>query len=114
MSKFIKPDMNVDYVNESFDNLYDLLALKGRKPATVVTWVNRDGTNGAVKVLIGTLNGGVQDITWDVARVLNSRVKNGGVEVHGAQLNRSVHLMHELWRRLDIDSIPPIHELTGA
>lgn len=33
MSKFIKPDMNVDYVNESFDNLYDLLALKGRKPA---------------------------------------------------------------------------------
>lgn len=112
--KFVKPDMNPEYVTESREALWDLLAIKGRKPATVQTWVNRDGTNGAVKVIIGTLNGGVQDITWHVARVLNSRVKNGGVEVSGAQVNRHVQLMHALWRELKIDSIPPVHELSGV
>ena len=96
--KFVKPDMNPEYFTESREALWDLLAIKGRKPATVQTWVNRDGTNGAIKVVVGTLNGDVEDITWHVARVLDSRVCGNDTFFLVCDQQESCRM---LWRRTD-------------
>lgn len=111
---FIKPDMSPEYVTESEDYLARMLGDLHRPISTVVTWVNRTGDNGAVKVLIAFPDCSIVDITWHVARVLNSRVKNGGVEVCGGQVNRHCELAHRIWRHLELDGIPKYHEMTGA
>lgn len=79
----------------------------------IVTWINRDGTNGAVKVLCARDNE-VVDLTWRVAQILNLRFGHGGVEIGGAQMSRETQLAYMLWQVMGWPGGPNYRALPSA
>lgn len=77
----------------------------GATVTTIVRHVSKSGMSRAVQVLAVSESGGIEDVSWLVARALGWRLdpRHGGVRVTGTGMDMCFHLTYSLSQTLHRD-----------
>ncbi|AHZ95404.1 hypothetical protein PBI_DAMIEN_43 [Mycobacterium phage Damien] len=103
---------NVEYLEEAEQELNRLFRGTGLRLYGTVTWVNRDGTSRAVKLMtvdngLGELR--IREVSYAIARVLGCKIGHGGVIVYGSGMSPldqiKQHLNYKCGFHVEIESM---------